>query len=140
MCIRDRPKYVPPEDDGLPKSLTDRLRGKGASAEAEEFHDTRRHSSGHRTIDIANGFSYDLDTDGASPKPEDVYKRQIFDNLISFDLHQKARELHVECEVPRAVLYIKVTSGTESGIYEVIRNMYPDKEHDFVISIDSRCV
>ncbi len=61
----------------------------------------------------------------------------IFDNLISFDLHQKARELHVDCDVPRAVLYIKVTSGQESGIYEVIRNMYPDKEHDFVISIDS---
>ncbi len=61
----------------------------------------------------------------------------IFDNLISFDLHQKARELHVECDVPRAVFYIKVTSQGESGIYEVVRNMFPDKEHDFIISIDS---
>ena len=61
----------------------------------------------------------------------------IFDNLISFDLHQKARELHVDCDVPRAVFYIKVTGPGESGIYEVVRNMYPDKEHDFVISIDS---
>ena len=79
---RRGPKYVPPEDDGLPKSLTDRLRGKGASAEAEEFHDTRRHSSGHRTIDIANGFSYDLDTDGASPKPDmmdDYFDEKKFD-------------------------------------------------------------
>ncbi len=61
----------------------------------------------------------------------------IFDNLISFDLHQKARELHVDCESPRAVFYIKVTGSGESGIYEVVRNMYPDKEHDFVINIDS---
>lgn len=61
----------------------------------------------------------------------------IFDNLISFDLHQKARELHVECEVPRAVFYIKVVGPGESDIYEVVRNMFPDKEHDFVISIDS---
>ncbi|MEE0410642.1 MAG: helix-turn-helix domain-containing protein [Clostridia bacterium] len=61
----------------------------------------------------------------------------IFDNLISFDLHQKARELHVDCDVPRAVFYIKVTGAGESGIYEVIRNMYPDKEHDFVINVDS---
>ncbi len=61
----------------------------------------------------------------------------IFDNLISFDLHQKARELHVDCDIPRAVYYIKVIGSGESGIYEVIRNMFPDKEHDFVINIDT---
>lgn len=61
----------------------------------------------------------------------------IFDNLISFDLHQKARELHVDCEIPRAVFFIKVTGSGESGIYEVVRNMYPNKDHDFVINIDS---
>ncbi len=61
----------------------------------------------------------------------------IFDNLISFDLHQKARELHVDCDIPRAVYYIKVLGSGESGIYEVIRNMFPDKEHDFVINIDT---
>ncbi len=32
----------------------------------------------------------------------------IFDNLLSFDLHQKARELHVDIDIPRAVFYIKV--------------------------------
>ena len=61
----------------------------------------------------------------------------IFDNLISFDLHQKARELNVDCEVPRAVIYIKVMNGAENTVYEVIRNMYPDKERDFVIRIDT---
>lgn len=61
----------------------------------------------------------------------------IFDNLVSFDFHQQARELHVDTEVPRAVFYIKVSSAGESGIYEVVRNMFPDKERDFVISIDS---
>lgn len=61
----------------------------------------------------------------------------IFDNLISFDLHQKARELHVDCDAPRAVFYIKATGTGESGVYEVVRNMYPDKEKDFVINIDS---
>ena len=64
-------------------------------------------------------------------------KNIIFDNLISFDLHQKARELHVDCDVPRAVFYIKVTGSGESGIYDVVRNMYPDKEHDFVINVDT---
>lgn len=61
----------------------------------------------------------------------------IFDNLLAFDLHQKARELHVEIEIPRAVFYIKVEEKGETGIYEVIRNMFPDKEHDFVVNIDA---
>ena len=32
----------------------------------------------------------------------------IFDNLLSFDLHQKARELHVDIDIPRAVFYISL--------------------------------
>ena len=61
----------------------------------------------------------------------------IFDNLLSFDLHHKARELHIDIDAPRAVFYIKVQENGEAGIYEVIRNMFPDKEKDFVINIDS---
>jgi len=61
----------------------------------------------------------------------------IFDNLLSFDLHQKARELHVDIDTPRAVFYIKVLDDGENGIYEVLRNMFPDKEKDFVINIDT---
>lgn len=61
----------------------------------------------------------------------------IFDNLLAFDLHQKARELHVDIDIPRAVFFIKNQENSEAGIYEVIRNMFPDKEKDFVINIDS---
>lgn len=61
----------------------------------------------------------------------------IFDNMLAFDLHQKALELHVDIEQPRAVFYIKVESKGDMSIYEVIRNIFPDKERDFVINIDS---
>lgn len=61
----------------------------------------------------------------------------IFDNLLSFDLHQKARELHVDIDTPRAIFYIKVLDEGENGIYDVLRNMFPDKERDFVINIDT---
>lgn len=61
----------------------------------------------------------------------------IFDNLLSFDLHQKARELHVDIDVPRAVFYIKRNEAGDGAIYEVIRNMFPDKEKDFIINMDA---
>lgn len=61
----------------------------------------------------------------------------LFDNLLAFDLHQKARELRVDVDVPRAVFYIKVVEETgENNVYEVVRNMFPDKEKDFVINVD----
>lgn len=61
----------------------------------------------------------------------------ILDNLLPFDLHQKARELHVDIDVPRAVFYIKVLEAGENGIFDVLRNMFPDKERDFVVNIDA---
>ncbi len=61
----------------------------------------------------------------------------IFDNLLTFDLHQKARELHVDTDAPRAVFYIKVEDSGESSVFEIIQNMFPDKEKDFVINADS---
>lgn len=61
----------------------------------------------------------------------------IFDNMLAFDMHQKALELHVDIDAPRAVFYIKVESKGDMSIYEVIRNIFPDKDHDFVINIDA---
>lgn len=61
----------------------------------------------------------------------------IFDNMLAFDLHQKAHELHVEVDVPRAVFYIKALKKGEVGLYEVVRNIFPDKERDFIVNIDS---
>lgn len=61
----------------------------------------------------------------------------ILDNLLSFDLHQKARELNVDIEAPRAIFLIRVQESGENGIYEVLRNMFPDKEKDFIVHIDA---
>ena len=61
----------------------------------------------------------------------------IFDNLLAFDIHQKARELHVDIDVPRAVFYVKTLEHGEIGLYDVVRNLYPDKERDYVVNVDS---
>jgi len=60
----------------------------------------------------------------------------IFDNLLPFDLNQKAKELHVEIEVPRAVFFIKIMNTIDKTLFEVMSNMFPDKEKDFIINVD----
>ena len=57
--------------------------------------------------------------------------------MLAFDLHQKAHKLHVETNVPRAVFCIRVQQKGDQSIYEVVRNIFPDKEKDFVVNIDS---
>lgn len=61
----------------------------------------------------------------------------IFDNMLAFDLHQKAHELHVDIDIPRAVFYIKALKSGEPGVYEIVRNIFPDKDRDFIVNIDS---
>lgn len=64
----------------------------------------------------------------------------LFDNLLSFDIHQKAKELHVDIEQPRAVFYIKNEGKGDLSIFEVIRNLFPDKDRDFVINVDAESI
>ncbi len=61
---RKGPQYVPPEEDELPMSLSERRK--------KQRHDdtAQRHSSGDPTIDIANGFAEDIGTDAAEPRPD----------------------------------------------------------------------
>lgn len=78
-------KYVPPESDELPLSLSDRIRGRENDKEHDAAGKPRhRHKSGNRTIDIANGFSDDLDGGAAAPVPDG-----FDDNIIDekFDLY-----------------------------------------------------
>ena len=51
---------------------------------------------------------------------------------------KKQENFHVDIDIPRAVFYIKVLDEGEVGIYDVLRNMFPDKERDFVINIDTK--
>ncbi len=63
-------------------------------------------------------------------------KNIIFDNLMSFDLHQKARELQINAEVPRCVFTVKTDKDTENESFDVLSRMFPKKDSDFVISMD----
>lgn len=62
---RKGPSYVPPEEDELPMSLSERRRKQKAEPEREE-----RRRSGDPTIDIANGFAEDIGTAAAEPVPD----------------------------------------------------------------------
>jgi len=65
-----------------------------------------------------------------------LIKRIITDNILPGDIYVQARELHFLADAPRAVFFIRQVSGADVGLLDVLRRMFPDKQKDFIISIN----
>ena len=63
-------------------------------------------------------------------------KNLILDNILSGDVYLKARELHLTNDVSRVVILVRVTSNNEVSVFDVMQNLFPDKNKDFVVSIN----
>lgn len=62
-------------------------------------------------------------------------KNVILDNILPGDIFVKAKELHFNTDVSRAVLLIRVVSSNDISAFDVIQNLFPDKQKDFVFNI-----
>ena len=62
-------------------------------------------------------------------------KNVILENILPGDIYVKARELHFNTDVNRVVLLIRVVSANDISAFDVIQNLFPDKQKDFVFNI-----
>lgn len=62
-------------------------------------------------------------------------KNIILDNVLPGDISLKARELHFNADISRVVFLISVISSNDVSAYDVIQNLFPDKNKDFVFNI-----
>ncbi len=63
-------------------------------------------------------------------------KNVILDNILPGDIYLKARELRFNNDVSRVAFLIRITSRNDISAYDVIQNLFPDKNKDFVININ----
>ena len=63
-------------------------------------------------------------------------KNIISDNVLLGDIYTQAKELRFLSEAPRAAFLIRQVGQTDLGIIDVIQNIFPDKQNDFVISVN----
>jgi len=57
------------------------------------------------------------------------------DNILPGDIYVKARELHFNADVARVAFLIRILSTNDVSAYDVIQNLFPDKNKDFVFNI-----
>ncbi len=62
-------------------------------------------------------------------------KNVVLDNVLPGDIQIKARELHFNSDVSRVVFLIRIVASNEVSAFEVIQNLFPDKNKDFVFNI-----
>jgi len=68
-------------------------------------------------------------------------KNIISDNILVGDIYMLAKELHVNAEVNRGVFVIRgVDERMESVPVDLVQNMFPDRQSDFVISVGEQDV
>ncbi len=63
-------------------------------------------------------------------------KNVILDNILPGDIYLKSRELHFNNDVSRTVLIIRTVDDSDVVVYDIIQNLFPDKNKDFVININ----
>jgi len=62
-------------------------------------------------------------------------KNIILDNILPGDIYIKAKELHFDSEIHRCVYLIKFQNKSDIRPYDIIQNLFPDKNKDYVISL-----
>ena len=62
-------------------------------------------------------------------------KNIILDNILPGDIGIKSRELHFNADINRVVFLINIITSNEVSAYDVIQNLFPDKNKDFVFNI-----
>ena len=63
-------------------------------------------------------------------------KNIIMANILPGDIYIRAKELHFVTEVPRAVFLVRQLGRGDVATVDVLSGMFPDKQQDFVISIN----
>ena len=62
-------------------------------------------------------------------------KNVILDNILSSDIYIKSKELHFASDVDRVVFLIRFHGKSDMIPFDMVQNMYPDKNKDYVISV-----
>ncbi len=63
-------------------------------------------------------------------------KNVILDNILSGDVYLKSRELHFNTDVSRTVLVVRTTARTDVAVYDVLSQLFPDKDKDYIINLN----
>lgn len=67
-------------------------------------------------------------------------KNFLLDNILPGEILAKAAELHIAIDAKRAVFLIQTEKVSDFSVLELVESMFPNKQSDFIVSIDENNV
>ena len=67
-------------------------------------------------------------------------KHLLQDSILPSDIYVKAKELRISTDTKRVVYIVKVTSENGENVYDILYNMYPSKDVDFLVNMDEETI
>lgn len=67
-------------------------------------------------------------------------KNLLLDNLLLVDIYNRAKKLHIEADVRRAVMLIELPQEKEHSSVESIKGIFGGKSKDFITAVDEKSV
>ena len=69
------------------------------------------------------------------------FQNLLLDNLLLVDIYNRAKKLHIEAYVPRAVFLVEAKGGERDGIVtELLKGMYSSQSGDYITAVDETSV
>jgi len=69
---------------------------------------------------------------------DNFVKNLLLDNLLLVDIYSRAKKLHIETDVRRAVYLIETENEKDSNALETVRNLFSNNTRDFITAVDEK--
>ena len=68
------------------------------------------------------------------------FQNLILDNLLLVDIYNRAKKLHIEPVVPRAVFIVETKIEKDNSVMELLKSMYSSQRGDYITAVDEKNV
>ncbi len=68
------------------------------------------------------------------------FQNLLLDNLLLVDIYNRAKKLHIEVAVPRAVFLVETKLEKDSIVTELLKGMYSSQTGDYITAVDESSV
>ncbi len=71
---------------------------------------------------------------------DNFIKNLLLDNLLLVDIYSRAKKLHIQTDVKRAVMIVESDNGKDNNALDIVRANYGSNNKDFITAVDENNV
>lgn len=71
---------------------------------------------------------------------DNFIKNLLLDNLLLVDIYSRSKKLHIQTDIPRAVLIVESPAGKDNNVLELSRACFGNNGKDFITAVDEKDV